>query len=194
MHVAASLRECIHVHTHFSKAAAAYARQPAAGDAAAAQPCDGSRPCGPKLVGVVEASQARHPSALWVFRVLVPPPVRRSRPPLHAARAPQAQRYADPPQTPFSAPHPARRAPHRRAARAQVDVRSLRLENAPRAALEVARSDSVALMGLNVSAGHGAGVVVDGSQHVYIGGSAVAAAGDALLVQASTGARRRLCG
>lgn len=64
LHVAASLRECIHVHTHFSKAAAAYARQPAAGDAAAAQPCDGSRPCGPKLVGVVEASQARHPSAL----------------------------------------------------------------------------------------------------------------------------------
>jgi len=128
------------------------------------------------------------------FCVLVPPPVRRSRPPLHAARAPQAQRYADPPQTPFSAPHPARRAPHRRAARAQVDVRSLRLENAPRAALEVARSDSVALMGLNVSAGHGAGVVVDGSQHVYIGGSAVDTAGDALLVQASTGARRRLCG
>jgi len=75
-----------------------------------------------------------------------------------------------------------------------VDVRSLRLENAPRAALEVARSDSVALMGLNVSAGHGAGVVVDGSQHVYIGGSAVDTAGDALLVQASTGARRRLCG
>lgn len=75
------------------------------------------------------------------------------------------------------------------AARAQVDVRSLRVENAPRAALEVARSDSVALMGLNVSAGHGAGIVVDGSQHVYIGGSAVDAAGDALVVQASTGAR-----
>ena len=70
----------------------------------------------------------------------------------------------------------------------QVDVHNLRLDNAPRVALEVARSDSVALMGLSVASAHGAGIVVDSCKHVYIGSSDVAAAGNALLVQASAGA------
>lgn len=70
----------------------------------------------------------------------------------------------------------------------QVDVHNLRLDNAPRVALEVARSDSIALMGLTVASAHGAGIMVDSCKHVYVGSSDVAAAGDALLVQASAGA------
>ena len=70
----------------------------------------------------------------------------------------------------------------------QVDVHNLQLDNAPRVALEVARSDSIALMGLTVASAHGAGIVVDSCKHVYVGSSDVAAAGDALLVQASAGA------
>lgn len=70
----------------------------------------------------------------------------------------------------------------------QVDVHNLQLDNAPRVALEVARSDSIALMGLTVASAHGGGIVVDSCKHVYLGSSDVAAAGDALLVQASAGA------
>ena len=70
----------------------------------------------------------------------------------------------------------------------QVDVHNLRLDNAPRVALEVARSDSIALMGLTVASAHGAGILVDSCKHVYVGSSDVAAAGDAFLVQASAGA------
>lgn len=70
---------------------------------------------------------------------------------------------------------------------AQVDIHNIHLDAAPRAALEVARSDSVALMDISIASGHGAGLVVDGSKHVYVGSCTVAGAGTALLIQASAG-------
>ena len=73
-----------------------------------------------------------------------------------------------------------------------MDVHNLELTDAPRESLEVARSDSVALMDLDVASQHGAGVVLDSSVHVYLGSSTVATAGDALLVQASAGGKAGL--
>ncbi|KAK9821739.1 hypothetical protein WJX81_000948 [Elliptochloris bilobata] len=52
--------------------------------------------------------------------------------------------------------------------------------------------DSVALIGLAVTSGHGAGIVVDSCKHVYIGSSAVAAAGNALLNLTIAPSRRGL--